>query len=104
MGSLSFVARTSSPCLSTDRRPQTLPPGSEVLLVDLRLLRLWLLDLVLHDRQDVDCRLVSLDLPLVLEALVPALVHHRSLVARQDMEDHHLALLVEVDPQADRVS
>lgn len=72
--------------------------------MDLRLLRLWLLDLVLHDRQDVDCPLVSLDLLLVLEVLVLGLAHHRLLVARQDMEDHHLALLAEVDPQADRVS
>jgi hypothetical protein len=72
-------------------------------LVDPRQLRPWLLDLVSRDRQDVDCQSASLGLLLVLADLALASAHPL-LVARQDLEDHHLALVDVEDPQADLVS
>jgi hypothetical protein len=69
-------------------------------LVDPRQLRPWLLDLVSRDRQDVDCQSASLGLLLVLADLALASAHPL-LVARQDLEDHHLALVDVEDPQAD---
>ena len=69
----------------------------------LRVLQLWLLDLVSHGRQAVGCHLASQDSLPVLEDLALASVHHHFLVVHQDLEGCLLALVDELDPQLDRV-
>lgn len=72
--------------------------------MDHQLLRLWLLDLVSHDRQDVGCQLASQGLLLVLEDPALASAHHHLQAAHQDLEARLLALVAVVDPQVDLVS